>query len=158
MGKMVSMEKLKELFAKHFSEELRGIGGKESDFLTVMDYGKAVQSKNIDDEKALALVCNGKYTKAQVVHIRLSKDLSNGWALTVDSLWVKKKMGASDVPASRVPYENYDVETTLLDTTLKAVFPVDGGKIEVTDVETFSGLATRQALVAFLQEVKELVK
>lgn len=156
--KSVNMETLKKLFAKHFSAEMRGIGAKENDFLTMTDYGKAVKNADVDANKALDIICNGEYTKEQVVHIRLSKDLSNGWAVTVNSICIKKNTGFQDEPATKMPYTNIDMEAMLLDTALKAFRTIDYKLIEVTDLETFRELATRQALVGFLREVKEFMK
>ncbi|MBR1728870.1 MAG: hypothetical protein IJ728_05040 [Selenomonadaceae bacterium] len=80
--KTVSLEELKSLFKKIFNSngawEIIGKDGK-----TVQNYDKLS-----DNEKAIALkmVFQGKYSENQIVYLRLTEDLTSGFAFTIDSV------------------------------------------------------------------------
>lgn len=59
---------------------------------------------------ALSLICGGEYTEDDLVHLRISDRMNEGWAFTRDSFCVLMKDGTFAI----IPYQSLD-ETTLDD-------------------------------------------
>ena len=71
-------------------------------------YGEA--STNLSEEQkntALTLICRGQYTEEDLIHLRISQDLSHGWALTLNSFCVVDRYtGLSSI----IPYDTLEIQ------------------------------------------------
>ena len=80
MEKVIPIEDLKELAQKLFETQ---------NTWEIVKNGKVVTGDDgltkIEKAVALKMVCQNKYTENQIAYIRLTEDLTSGFALTVDS-------------------------------------------------------------------------
>lgn len=104
-------QQLITVFKSAFKQELGTWGiSPESVFIEVINQGDTTSFTELTGEKketALLILGKGKYTEDEIIHLRVSDDLSRGWAFTRDSFCIvdpNEKQGGGAVSAI-IPYD-----------------------------------------------------
>ena len=93
---------MNELFEATFDKKF------EKPFVVAIDLGffRDVDFAELKDERtkiALTLVCKNKYKESDLIHLRVSEDMTQGWALTKDSLCVLINNNTKIIPYESWP-------------------------------------------------------
>lgn len=136
---IVPKGQLKAMVAKAFREDFEYYGEDETaTFLMTGEDSDEATTELTDDQKQLAisLICGSDYTEEDLVHLRISDDMSAGWALTCDSFCIV----AANV-AEVIPYENLNVDSSYVYTDTQRIGAYDSlvGQSD-TDTGTFTAL------------------
>lgn len=98
---------LKAMFASTFKENLEAYHvDPNATFLIVtkLSWNSSEATDNLTElqkETALALLCGGQYTEDDLIHLRVSNDMSYGWAFTRDSFCI-----VAENHGEIIPYES----------------------------------------------------
>lgn len=112
----VPKAKLKMLFAATFKTEFEHYGADpNATFLMVNDEDQSATANLTPEQKetALTLICVDEYTEDELIHLRISRDMTRGWAFTRDSFCV-----VDEDFSAIFPYESL-ADVTAVDDELK---------------------------------------
>ncbi len=110
--------KLKIMFAAEFKKDFDRINehkdkadakvDENATFFMQMDEERKSTTNLSDDQKntALMMICDGKYTEDDLIHLRISEDLSQGWAFTLDSFCILTTKIAEIIPYNLLTIDN----------------------------------------------------
>ena len=106
----VPKQQLITVFKAAFKQEFETNGiDSESVFIEVTEQRNSCSYTELTGEKkdtALLMLCKGRYTEDEIIHLRVSDDLSRGWAFTRDSFClVDPNAGAGGAISAIIPYE-----------------------------------------------------
>lgn len=74
---------------------------------------------------ALRLICKNKYNESDLVHLKITDDMSAGWALTKDSVCFGGRFGNLIVKYKDIDAEDSDFKPISLDKDFKSTFSFD---------------------------------
>lgn len=107
----VPKQQLITVFKAAFKQEFETNGiDSESVFIEVTEQRNSCSYTELTGEKkdtALLMLCKGRYTEDEIIHLRVSDDLSRGWAFTRDSFCLvdpNEAQGGGAVSAI-IPYD-----------------------------------------------------
>lgn len=100
---IVPKMQMKAMFAATFQKDLQELGADVNDTFLIIKLGSrpglmggtpivGTVNKELTQEQkklALSLICDDRYTENDLVQLRISEDMTRGWALTNDSFCIK---------------------------------------------------------------------
>lgn len=168
-GSMVPMEQLKEIFNSIYAgflekyENEKILEGREK--IGIWDVMDLEQREHYSEDcnatkKAiiLNLICKGKYTEDDLIHVRVSKDFKCGWAFTKDSFCYGGTIGNAiirycDMEKITLDSADYDLIITSKENTKNTVngWTAEGREVLVG----FEGRSVK-TIKSYLEVVKNL--
>ena len=103
---LVPKTQMQTMFKAAFKDEFESSNIENLDGPFVMiDEDKSVVTEWSDDQKKIALliICENKYTEDELIHLRMSHDMTYGMAFTCDSFCILDTNGKTAI----IPYEEY---------------------------------------------------